>query len=191
MEDSSIVKSDSAIIALLFARDEQALRELELKYGPLCRHLAGNILSNHQDVEECVNDAYLGVWNSIPPQRPQYLPGYLCRIVRNLALKICSRQSARKRGGNYQLALSEIAADLPASDNVESELAATELARELENFLTTLSRENRVIFLRRYWFGDSYQYIADTVGLSEKNISVRLTRIRRRLQQYLRQKEVL
>ena len=81
--------------------------------------------------------------------------------------------------------MEEIEACIAAPNTVEAEIETRELARIIEDFLNTLTVENRVIFMRRYWFSDSYKDIAEFVGLSEKNISVRLTRIREKMKQYL------
>ena len=143
---------DEKIIELFFEHSEQGIRELDIKYGKVCHKLSNNIVNNRQDAEECVNDAYLGAWNAIPPARPNPLLTYICKIVRNIE--------------------------------------ARELARIIESFLDTLTVENRVIFMRRYWFSDSCKDIAGFVGLSEKNVSVRLTRIRQKMKDYLIEREV-
>ena len=182
---------DNAIIDLFFARDEAAIREVDCKYGSLCRKLSYNILHNEQDAEECVNDSYMGLWNAIPPQRPNPLVSFLCRIVRNRSVARHHANTAAKRNGTYDVALSEIDPCLTAPDDPQTELEVKELARTLEQFLDGLTRENRVIFLRRYWFADSYADIAKQVGLTEKNVSVRLTRIRARLRDHLIRNEVL
>ena len=99
---------DEKIIDLFFERSEQGIRELDNKYGAVCRSLSYNIVNNRQDAEECVNDAYLGAWNAIPPARPNPLPAYIVKIVRNISLKTYWRKKAAKRGGQYQTALEEI-----------------------------------------------------------------------------------
>ena len=182
---------DEAIIELFFARDQQAIRELDLKYGKLCRKLSYHLVNSWEDAEECVSDAYWGAWNAIPPARPDPLLSYLLKIVRNLSLKAYWRKEAAKRSGHYTAALEEIEGCVADRNTVEEELSARELARILEEFLDTLSPENRVIFLRRYWFADSYQDIAALTGLTEKTISVRLTRTREKMRQYLMEREVL
>ncbi len=115
---------------------------------------------------------------------------YLLKIVRNLSLKAYWRTEAAKRGGRYTVALEEIEGCIADRKTVEDEIGAKELARIIEGFLDTLTVENRVIFLRRYWFADSYQDIAAFIGLTEKNVSVRLTRIRGKMKQYLMEREV-
>ena len=181
---------DEKIIDLFFNRSEKAIQELDIKYGKVCHKLSYNILNNKQDAEECVNDAYLGAWNAIPPTRPNPLLSYIVKIVRNISLKIYWRKEAAKRSSHYTIALEEIEACIAAPNTVEAEIETRELARIIESFLDTLTTENRVIFMRRYWFSDSYKDIAEFVGLSEKNISVRLTRIREKMKQYLIEREV-
>ena len=184
------MSDDEKIIELFFERSEQAIRELDIKYGKLCRNLSYNIVNSRRDAEECVNDAYLGAWNAIPPVRPNPLLSYIVKIVRNISLKIYWRKEAAKRSGHYTIALEEIEGYIADQKTVEDEIEAGELARIIGEFLDTLTVENRVIFMRRYWFADSYKDIAEFMGLSEKNISVRLTRIREKMKQYLIEREV-
>ena len=181
---------DEKIIEMFFERSEQGIRELDIKYGKICRNLSYNIVNSRQDAEECVNDAYLGAWNAIPPAHPNPLLSYIVKIVRNISLKIYWRKEAAKRNSIYTIAMQEIEACIADQKTVEDEIEARELARIIEDFLDTLTLENRVIFMRRYWFADSYKDIAEFAGLSEKNISVRLTRIREKMKQYLIEREV-
>ena len=182
---------DERIIELFFGRSEQGIRELDHKYGTVCRRLSYNIVNDRQDAEECVNDAYLGAWNAIPPAHPRPLLTYICKIVRNISLKLYYRKGAAKRGSAYEVAMQELEPCLAGADTVEAEIETKELARLIERFLDTLSEENGVIFIRRYWFCDTYAEIAERVKLSEKNVSVRLTRLRRQLKDYLVERGVL
>lgn len=182
---------DEKIIELFFDRSEQAIRELDKKYGKACFKLSYNIVNNRQDAEECVNDSYLGMWNAIPPARPNPLLSFVLRIVRNLSVKMYWKNKAEKRNSEYTVAMQEVESFLTASNSTEEEVEARELARMIEDFLDMQTVEDRVIFMRRYWFSDSYGDIAKKVGLSEKNVSVRLTRLRKKLRDYLFQKEVL
>lgn len=180
---------DEAIVALLWNRSPQAIEELDKKYGKLCHKLANNIVNSREDAEECVNDAYLGVWNAIPPARPHPLRAYLVKVVRNVAWKVCERRQAAKRSG-CTVALEELEGCLTDGKTVEDEVEAKELAQLIEAFLDTLTAKERVIFMRRYGFLDSYGEIARRVGISEKNVSVRLSRMRRKLRDYLGEQEV-
>lgn len=181
---------DGKIIELFFARSEQAIQELDIKFGKICHKLSYNILNCWDDAEECVNDAYLGVWNAIPPAKPKPLQAYVCKIVRNISLKLYYRKKAAKRNSVYDVAMEELEDYLSAPNTVEAEMEARELAEIIESYLDTLTVENRVIFMRRYAYMDTYSDIAAQVGLSEKNVSVRLTRMRRKLKQYLTEREV-
>lgn len=181
---------DKEIIEMFFERSEQGIRELDTKYGKFLRKISYNILNNLQDAEECVNDAYLGAWNAIPPAKPDPLLTYICKIVRNISLKVYYRKTAAKRSSVYTIAMDEIEACIASPSTAEAELEAKELAHIIESFLDTLTPENRVIFMRRYWFSDSCKDIAELVGLTEKNVSVRLTRIRQKLKSYLAEREV-
>ena len=181
---------DEKIIEMFFERSEQGMRELDIKYGKVCHKLSYHIVGNRWDAEECVNDAYLGAWNAIPPARPNPLLSYLVKIVRNISLKIYWRKEAAKRSSHYTIAMEEIEACIAAANAVEAEIEAVELAHIIERFLDTLTVENRVLFMRRYWFSDSCRDIAGFMGLTEKNVSVRLTRIREKLRQYLIEREV-
>lgn len=181
---------DEQIIQLFFERSEQAIRELDIKYGSLCHSLSYNILGSREDAEECINDAYQAVWSSIPPTRPLSLQAYLCKVTRNVSLARYHHNSAAKRNSSYTVAMQEIEELLSAPETVEAAVDARELAELIEGFLERLNRENRVIFMLRYGCSESYAAIAKRVGLSRKNVSVRLTRIRQQMKDYLREKEV-
>lgn len=182
---------DEKIIDLFFERDQQGIRELDMKYGKICHNLSYNIVNNRQDAEECVNDAYLGAWNAIPPERPNPLLSYMVKIVRNLSLKTYWKKEAAKRNSIYTIAMQEIEACIAGQKTVEDEVEARELARIIESFLDTLAVKERVIFMRRYAYIDTYADIAKRVGISEKNVSVRLTLIRQKMKQYLIERGVL
>ncbi|WP_099467568.1 RNA polymerase sigma factor [Konateibacter massiliensis] len=182
---------DSQIIALFFERSEQAIVELSNKYGKVCRRVSLNILKNTLDAEECVNDAYLGVWNNIPPQKPDPLLAYVCRIVRNLSIKRYYSNTALKRNSHYDIAFEELEDCIPSQNNVDEDYNVKELAKIINDFLSTLDKDNRVMFVRRYWFSDSLNELAKTFGITEHNASVRLSRIRGKLKKYLIKRGVI
>ena len=137
---------DLKIIALFYQRSEQAIIELSNKYGAICRKVANNILNNRQDTEECLNDAYLGAWNTIPPQNPNPLLTYICRIVRNLAIKRYHANTAAKRNSTYDIVLDELENCFPSEDTVETEWEAKEIIESINRFLACLEQDNCVIF---------------------------------------------
>lgn len=178
---------DRHIIRLLFARSEEAIAALAGRFGLRLQAMAMNILRSVQDAEECVSDTYLAVWNAIPPESPDPLAPYVYRIGRNTALKRLRTNTALKRGGGYDLSLEELSDCIP-DHAMDKALDAQLLAQAINDFLAAQSRENRVIFLRRYWFGDSVPDIAQGLRLRPGTVSTRLNRIRAALKQHL-QKE--
>ena len=182
---------DRQIIALFFERSEQAIAELDTKYGAAVKKTAANILKSRQDVEECANDTYLGVWNAIPPQNPNPLMSFVCKIARNLALMKYHSNTARKRNAQYELVLDELEECIPSSVNVESELEAKEIADAINRFLATISYDDRFCFMRRYWFADSVSDIAAKTHGDSRRISVRLFRTREKLYRHLKEEGLL
>lgn len=175
---------DRQIIALLWQRSEAAIQALTEKFGHRLQRLARNILPNPWDAEECVSDTYLALWNTIPPQQPDPLAPYALRVCKNIAVSRLRTQTTQKRSG-YEIALDELSEAIGAQ-TLEEMVSARELGRAIDRFLDTLSTENRVIFLRRYWYGDSIADIARRVSLSENTVYVRLSRSRTKLRQYLK-----
>lgn len=181
---------DEEIIQMFFARSEGAINALEAKYGEICMRTSYNILGNYADAEECVNDSYLGVWNAIPPAKPDPLLTYVLKIVRNISLNRYHKNSAQKRNSYFDVAMEELEEVIESKNNIELAMESKELTVVIEAYLDTLTKENRVIFIRRYWFYDNYKQIAKAVGLSEKNVSVRLTRMRKEMQKYLQERGI-
>ena len=175
---------DKKILKLLWDRAENAIDVLAKRYGKRLMSIAMKILGTHQDAEESVNDTYLAVWNQIPPQRPDPLAGYVYKTGRNISLDRLKYNTAAKRDNRYDVSIDELENFIPASA-LDEAVEARELGDAINRFLGTLSRTDRVLFLRRYWFGDSVQEIAGDLNLRRNTASVRLGRIRLRLQEYL------
>ena len=176
---------DKNIIKLLFARAENAIHELSIRFGKQLYRIAYNILENHSDAEECTNDTYLSLWNAIPPVSPDPLAPYVYRTGRNTALKRLHRDTAKKRDNRYDVSLEELNECLPG-ETMEQVVDAREIGRTMDRFLDTGTKENRYIFVRRYWYGDSVADIAKELKLKENAVYVRLNRIRSSLKEYLK-----
>lgn len=178
---------DSEIIELYLARSEEAVSETGSKYGVYCTSIAYSILNDRSDSEEVVNDAYLRVWNTIPPKRPQSLKAYLGRIVRNLSLNVYEKYSAQKRGkGNVRLVLEELAEVIASDEGVEKHMREKELAEIFDRFLSGLDESERIMFVRRYWYMSSIKDIARDYHISEGAAKMRLKRTRDKLKEFLR-----
>ena len=171
------------ITELLWQRSENAIAELARGFGGMLYRLARNIIGDHGEAEEAVNDTYLALWNTIPPQRPEPLAPYVCRVGKNIALNRARHNAALKRSA-YEISLEELSGCIAGPDLWET-LDARALGRAIDAFLGTLSQENRVLFVRRYWFGDSIRELAQNYSITENALSVRLSRIRDKLKAYL------
>jgi RNA polymerase sigma-70 factor (ECF subfamily) len=183
--------TDEEIINLFFERSEQAISELAKKHGSAVSRVALNILNDEEDAKECVNDTWLGAWNSIPPNRPDPLRTYVCKIARNLATKRYHTNSAKKRDSQYDVALDELAECIPDSSSVEDYVEADELAAIINRFLDTLSYEDKFLFMRRYWFADSLADAAKMAGMSYNTAAVHLYRVKEKLKKTLLKEGVL
>lgn len=181
---------DKIIIEMFFSRDEKALRETEQKYGKNLSYLAYHILKNQEDAEETVSDTYLNAWNSIPPQKPVYLFAYLAKLCRNSAFDKLDRKQTQKRNAAIVALSEEMELCIPDTlQNIENALNEYELSEYLNEFLKTLSRESRIIFLRRYWFSESIKEIAAHYSMSESKVKTSLHRTRKKLRDFLEKKE--
>lgn len=178
--------NDSEIIALFFQRSEAAIDAVEKKYGTLCHSIAWNLLHSEEDAAECVNDTWHGLWNAIPPRRPEKLGPFAARITRNLAMKRLTRQNAEKRQA-VTVSFEELNQCIPDEKTVEQALEGKELSRLLDAFLDTLGDEDRNLFVRRYWFFDSVRQLSRSFGITENHVKVKLYRMRKALKQYLEQ----
>lgn len=179
--------TDEQLIELYWNRSEDAIIETDIQYGRLCRDLSSNILNDALDEEECINDSYLSVWNSIPPKRPKIFCAFLCKIVRNISLMRLREKTAEKRDYRQVTSLDELeyCFDSFNAREVEEELSAGEVAKYIDSFLENISRNNRVIFVKRYFFDESVQDIAKEVGKSQGNTKTILFRLRNQLKDHL------
>ena len=181
---------DNRIMELYFARDEQAIRHTQDAYGRRLFLLAENIVRNDQDAQECENDTYLKAWTTIPPQHPTHFFGYLAKICRNLALGRLDWNMAAKRSAPVVSLTQEMECCIPDSSR-ERELDSRELGRIIDRFLREQSKDNRMVFVRRYWYADTIGEIAARYGIGESAVRMRLNRTRQRLGEYLKKEGYL
>ncbi len=176
---------DKDIIKLFFDRSEEAVAALNKKYGSLCRSIAYNVLKSREDAEECVNDTYLSVWNSIPPESPTRLSAYVGRIARNKSLSRYRKNTAAVRNSEYDTSLDELSECVPSKVRTEDELDARELSAAINAFLAELNKDSRLLFMLRYWGGYSISDAARLLGITPNAASVRLSRLREKLKEQL------
>ncbi len=183
---------DSTIVDLFYTRDEAAIEAVRTQYGKYCRKIAMNVLGSEEDAEECLNDAFLALWDRIPPERPQSLRAFLGKITRNIAVNRYHQSVRKKRGGGEMaLVLDELSECLAAPTSVEEEVLGNELMDAINRFLRTLSERDCNIFLSRYFYMDAVKEIAARHGFKEDYVRVVLSRTRNKLKKYLEEQHYL
>lgn len=183
--------NDKDIVELYWMRSERAIAETSSKYGNYCYAIAYRILTNAEDAGECVNDTYLGAWNSMPPHRPSILSTFLGKITRRISINRWKHNNRDKRGaGEISLALEELSDCIPSSMDTESIIESKELAKAINTFLSALPDTERDVFLCRYWFLASVSEISQKFDFSQSKTKSMLMRTRGKLYQFL-QKEGL
>lgn len=181
---------DNAIVGLFLERDERAIAAVEAEYGARLRSVAAR-LCGVEAAKECVNDALLAAWQSIPPNEPRdYLFSYLARIVRGLAINRMKAERTAKRSAEFVELTREMETCIPAHASPDKEVEAEELSRAVSRFLLGQPKEQRVIFVRRYWYAESYPEIAARLGCSAGRVRTILCRLRKKLREYLESEDL-
>lgn len=173
---------DQEIVDKIWERKEEGLTDLTSKYEAYCCSISYGILRNHEDSAECVNDTWLRVWNAIPPSRPENLPAFLAKVVRNLSLNCYEKKHAKKRGeGVVNVLLDELEQCIPGNNQIEEHLNHQHLVECIQNFLKKQSKQKRQIFMRRYFYMDDIKEVATKMGMREGSVKSALSRMRKEL----------
>ena len=178
--------NDDDVVRDILARKETGISEAKKRCGPYCLYIARNILHNDQDAEECLNDALLAAWNSIPPQKPQNLKTYLGKLIREIAVDRWRMNTAQKRVAPSTVVPLDELEEMVGEGSVEEAAEEAELSQRISEFLRTLPETERTLFLRRYWYYDSIQQICKRFGFSKSKVTVTLMRTRNKLATYLK-----
>ncbi len=176
---------DQKIVDLLFHRNESALAEVDAKYTHLYKGILRRVLRDEQDVEECANDVLMGLWNSIPPNRPQYMTAYICKIARRVGIDKLRYNTRLRRNPEYQVMLSELEDCWPDTQSFPDDFSSQEIQAVLSDFIRSLEPQTKVLFVRRYIYLETIPELANRFDLRENYISVRLHRVRKKLQTFL------
>lgn len=178
--------NDDAIIGLFLARNEQAIAEAKTKYESVCRRTAQYILGDAEDSEECASDVLLILWNNIPPENPRSLKAYIIGITKRSALKKLRDSRSEVRSGlPFTVSVDELSECIPSREDTEGNFEAKELTELLNRWLGALKTDDRMLFLRRYWFDDSVKELAEKLGESPKATAQRLYVLRKKLRKFL------
>jgi RNA polymerase sigma-70 factor (ECF subfamily) len=173
------VLSDGRIVELYWQRNEDAICATDRKYGRFLLSVAGNILSDARDCDECLNDTYTDAWNAMPPQRPLRLPTFLAVIMRRTAIDRYREKGREKRiASELSVALSEVEEFLSDGGDPYAEVCAEELGRIFSDFLRSLSRRQAYVFMSRYYFARPIREIATLLGCSRSTVEKDLAAVR-------------
>lgn len=179
---------DETIIELLYVHDDNGLNELSNKYQKLLYKVSFNILLDESDTEECINDTYMKVWNTIPPYKPTFLKSFICKIIRQISIDRYRVNHKKSSNIANNIAIEELSYEISSKTSVENELLAKTLINDINNYLDNLDVENQVIFIRRYFLEESIQEISKRYEISESKVGVKLFRTRNDLKKYLLRK---
>lgn len=183
---------DNKIIDLLFERSENALLEVSRKYSRLYKGIIGEVLTDKCDIEECENDLLLAIWNSIPPNRPNSLPSYICKTARHIGINRFKFNTRQKRNSGYTVMLSELEDCLPIAESTVDIGEDSETIRAvLSDFIRGLDPETEILFVRRYIYLESVKDLASRFDIDENHISVKLYRARKKLKKLLKKEGIV
>lgn len=177
--------NDDTIIELYFSRDESAIIETQKKYDGLCKATIEKILYSKEDVEECLSDVYMELWDSIPPTRPNNFAAFIAKVSRNKACNKLRYNMALKRSPRYEEVVTELEEVIDPKYKYKSQYDDLELSNVIENFLRKQSYTDRYILMRRYWFQDTIEEIAERIHKSYEWVNGRLYRLRKKLKRHL------
>ena len=178
--------SDKTIIELYWSRNEQAIKETDIKYKAFLLSVANNIVSDMRDSEECLNDTYIGAWNAMPPARPVLLKSFLTTIMRRIAINRFHANNRQKRiASEYAASLSELEDLMTNGESTEAEFETKELAKAISDYVKSLSDRQMYIFISRYYIADPILKISKELGCSESTVKREITAIKNRLKKHL------
>ena len=183
------VLEDEDIIALYFKRNESAIKETDLKYGRLCFNILSKLLDDQRDREECLNDVYMNLWNNIPPVHPTNLKAYIAKVVRNLSIKKFQYNKAAKRNRDLETSFAELE-NIIADNRYEVVISEEDLAKIVSDFLRTQKPDQRNVFIRKYWFFDSIEEIAERYHFSQTKVKSMLFHTREKLKKHLKKEGI-
>lgn len=176
--------NDQEIISLYFDRDEQAIAETDKRYGKTCMRVSMSILNSHPDAEECVNDTWVAAWNTMPPKWPQNLGTYLGKLTRNISINRLKSLRRECRDRDLTLSFEELEDVIPAPDDTDS----TIICGWLDEYLSTLQKLDRQLFVGRYWFNHPVKELARHYGMTPNAATKRITRVREGLREFLKER---
>ena len=190
-ETQKTIVADEQIVDLYWARDEKAIQFTNDKYGKLLYRIAYNILHDRLDCEECQNDTYHGIRNSIPPNRPEVFSIFISKIVRNIAgMRFRERTRKKKIPSEMTVCLDDLQDTLHSADSPETEYLAQELGKHINDYLATITERQQYVFIGRFYMGDKLEVIAEELNVNISTVHREVEKIKQGLKSYLERKGV-
>lgn len=180
---------DEKIVELLYVHENNSLEEVANKYGSMIYNISNRILNDEQDAQECVNDTYMKIWNTIPPYKPNFLKSFICKIVRQISIDKYRGNKAQKRDGSYDVPLLDLDYEIIDNHSIENELESKALSDCINEYVKSLNIENQTLFIRRYFLAESIKELSKRFEMNENIVAVKLFRIRKDLIKYLKREE--
>ena len=178
--------SDERIVDLYWQRDEQAIKETDIKYKNFLFSMAMNIVHDMCDSEECLNDTYTGAWYSMPPARPILLQSFLSTIMRRTAINRFNANKRQKRiASEFSVSLTELEDFIADDSDMNAEIEAKELAKSISNYVRSLPDRQMYIFVSRYYIADPLLKICEDLGCSLSTVKREIKAIQNGLRRYL------
>ena len=177
--------NDETIIDMYWERNPDAIQETDRKYGLLIKDIAYKILYDPMDCEECQNDTYLKIWNTIPATRPPKFSSYIIRIVRQLSIDRYREKSRKKRIPSQLTVSLEELETMGNGLSIEEMYDAMEVGKMISDYIKGLSERQRYIFIDRYYFLENVEKIASDLSISTDVVYREIRKIKQGLRGYL------
>ena len=178
--------SDEEIIGLYLKKDERAISETKNRYYNYLYKIAYQILGSHEDAEECLDDTFLSVWNSETLDSEGSLMAYLIKLTRRTCIGVLRKRNSQKRVPSECItSLDELADSISGGYSPDKVYDSKMLNNAIGKFVSKLPRDQRNLFIGRYYYFDPLKDVAEYNGISESKAKSVLFRIRKKLRKYL------
>ena len=170
------MQTDKILLALR-QKDSQAPDEFLRHYTPLMRYIVSPVLKDERDIEECINQIALTVWNGIDTfdEQKGSFTAWLTAVCRNQAINMAKQQA--RHSGHIDMT-PDLADTAPTPEEL---VVQQETKAALKKAVASLGDKDQQLFYRKYYYHQSMAQIAAEMGLSLRAAEGRLYRIKKKL----------
>ena len=169
------------ILELLQTHDEQGIEEVLTHYGPLMRYVSKPILRDKHDMEDCLSEAVMRIWENFDTYDGDKgsFAAWVTAITRNTALNMIRQKNRHPEN--------EIKEEMESTEPTPEEIVLREeRQQELRRALEELSQKERNLFYRKYYYLQSTEKIAAEMGMTKRAVEGKLYRIKKKLRRMMR-----